>query len=78
MIAKAGKRPFSNYKSAALPTELCRHLRGKTPLFHSAFKAHCIRHLYTVAQNQDQVRNSDSGATGRHCPRSHSAGKLIH
>ena len=24
MIAKAGKRPFSNYKSAALPTELCR------------------------------------------------------
>jgi hypothetical protein len=30
MIAKAGKRSFSNYKSAALPTELCRHLRGKS------------------------------------------------
>ena len=29
MIAKPGKRSFSNYKSAALPTELCRHLRGK-------------------------------------------------
>ena len=24
MIAKAGKRSFSNYKSAALPAELCR------------------------------------------------------
>ena len=30
MIAKAGKRSFSNYKSAALPTELCRHLRAKS------------------------------------------------
>ena len=27
MIAKAGKRSFSNYKSAALPTELCRQKR---------------------------------------------------
>src|ERR1700680_3691317 len=30
MIAKAGKSPFSNYKSAALPTELCRRNRART------------------------------------------------
>jgi hypothetical protein len=31
MIAKAGKNGFLDYKSAALPAELCRHLRGKIP-----------------------------------------------
>ena len=30
MIAKAGKRSFSNYKSAALPTELCRQCEGRS------------------------------------------------
>jgi hypothetical protein len=28
-MAKDSKTPFSNYKSAALPAELCRHLPGK-------------------------------------------------
>src|ERR1700681_7242 len=65
MKANDSKSPFSDYKSAALPTELCRHLRRKTPLFQSAFKGHCIRHLYTVTPNSpDLVRNSDSVSSG--------------
>ena len=38
-MAKDSKTRYSNYKSAALPAELCRHLRGKTFHSHSLFSA---------------------------------------
>jgi hypothetical protein len=34
---------FSDYKSAALPTELCRHFMRGNAAFSSNFRPHCIR-----------------------------------
>jgi hypothetical protein len=43
MIAKAGKRSFSNYKSAALPTELCRQQRAQCSATISSRQAHSLK-----------------------------------
>jgi hypothetical protein len=37
------KKSLGNYKSAALPTELCRHLTRGNATFSSNFRPHCIR-----------------------------------
>jgi hypothetical protein len=39
------KNSLLNYKSAALPTELCRHFAGGNATFSSNFRPHCIRNF---------------------------------
>jgi hypothetical protein len=39
------KKSSGNYKSAALPTELCRHFTHGNATFSSNFRRHCIRDL---------------------------------
>jgi len=41
------KNSLLNYKSAALPTELCRHFAGGNATFSSNFRPHCIR-VYAI------------------------------
>jgi hypothetical protein len=41
----ARKNSVLNYKSAALPTELCRHFARGNATFSSNFRPHCIRNF---------------------------------
>jgi hypothetical protein len=57
-MAKDSKTRFSNYKSAALPAELCRHLRGKTIHSNSLFPA--IVSLFCIPQLKNGCNVADS------------------
>jgi hypothetical protein len=57
-MANGSKTRFSNYKSAALPTELCRHLRGKTIHSNSLFPA--IVSPFCIPQLKNGRKMADS------------------
>ena len=48
--AKASKTPFLDYKSAALPTELCRQLRGIDEV-HLTFREYILYATFTLSRN---------------------------
>jgi len=56
------KNSFLNYKSAALPAELCRHLRGKSFHSHSLFPAIVSLFLYPSAEKRMQFERIPSAA----------------
>jgi hypothetical protein len=59
------KKSLGNYKSAALPTELCRHFARGNATFSSNFRHHCIRDFLWDAswphgargKEQNEVKN---------------------
>src|ERR1700720_1470410 len=71
----SNRRP-ADYKSAALPTELCRHLRGKTFHSHSLFSA--IVSPFCIPQTKAGTTCGFRSAAVAHCPHSLRRGKPIH
>jgi len=67
---------FSITKSAALPTELCRPLRGKTFHSHSPFSA--IVSPFCIPQTKTGTTCGFRSAAVAHCPHSLRRGKPIH
>jgi hypothetical protein len=47
-MAKDSKTPFSNYKSAALPTELCRRSRIRKPFLASSSRVRRDRRTHAL------------------------------
>ena len=55
----ARKNSVLNYKSAALPTELCRHFARGNATFSSNFRPHCIRNFLWDASWHDGARGKE-------------------
>jgi hypothetical protein len=68
-LEKLRKTSLLNYKSAALPTELCRHFARGNAAFSSNFRPHSIRNFlwdaswHHGARAQSKTKNKNAATT---------------